>query len=101
MKILVLEFLFNKASGLQACNFIKKRLQHGFFPVKFLKTPILKNICERLSLKRDINETDKIEKNCKLCNISNNRLYRLCQIKNGTRVCCYLEAIVSKMFSSL
>ena len=33
---------------LQACNFIKKGLQHRRFPLnimKFLKTPILKNIC--------------------------------------------------------
>ena len=40
-------------SGHQACNFIKKRLQHMCFPVKFhkfLRTPILKNICERLLL---------------------------------------------------
>ena len=38
---------------LQACNFIKKRLQHSYFPVKFtkfLRTPILKNICQRLLL---------------------------------------------------
>ena len=36
---------------LQACNFIKKRLLHMCFPVniaKFLRTPILKNIFERL-----------------------------------------------------
>ena len=36
-----------------ACNFIKKRLQHRSFPVKFaklLRTPILNNICERLLL---------------------------------------------------
>ena len=36
-----------------ACNFIKKRLQHWHFPVKFakfLKTSILKNIWERLLL---------------------------------------------------
>ena len=35
------------------CNFIKKRLQHGYFPVnitKFLRTPILKNTCEGLLL---------------------------------------------------
>ena len=34
-------------------NFIKNRLQHRCFPVKFakfLRTPILKNICERLLL---------------------------------------------------
>ena len=34
-----------------ACNFIKKRLRRRCFPVNianFLRTPILKNICERL-----------------------------------------------------
>ena len=39
--------------GLKTCNFIKKRLHHRFFPVKFtkvLRAPILKNICERLLL---------------------------------------------------
>ena len=38
---------------MKACNFIKKRLQRRCFPVKFakfLRTPILKNICERLLL---------------------------------------------------
>ena len=47
MKTPVLESLFNKVAGL------KKRLQHKCFPVnivKFLKTPILKNIYERLLL---------------------------------------------------
>ena len=41
-----------KNAGLQSWNFIKKRLQHGVFPkniAKFLRTPVLKNICERLS----------------------------------------------------
>ena len=40
-------------AGLQVCNFIKKRLQRWCFPVNtanFLRTPILKNICERLLL---------------------------------------------------
>ena len=32
-----LECLFNNVSGLQACNFIMKRLKHGSFPVKFVK----------------------------------------------------------------
>ena len=38
----VLESLFNKAACLQTCSFIKRRLQHGRFPVniaKFLRTP--------------------------------------------------------------
>ena len=45
--------LFNKFAVLQACNFIKQRPQHRCFPVrfaKFLRTPILKNICKRLLL---------------------------------------------------
>ena len=36
-----------------ACNFINKRLRHKYFPVKFakfLRTPMLKSICERLLL---------------------------------------------------
>ena len=40
-------------ADLQVCNFIKKRLQSWCFPVntaKFLRTHILKNICERLLL---------------------------------------------------
>ena len=48
-KTSVLESLFNKAAGLKACSLIKKRLQHKCFPLKFakfLKIPILKNICD-------------------------------------------------------
>ena len=42
---------FNKVTGNQACNFIKKRLQHRYFLAnikKFIRRPTLKNICERL-----------------------------------------------------
>ena len=49
----VLESLFNGVPGLKACDFIEKRLQHRCFPVKFakyLRRPILKNICKRLLL---------------------------------------------------
>ena len=49
----VLESLLNKVACLQAWNFIKKGLQHWCFHVKFakfLRTPILKNICQRLLL---------------------------------------------------
>ena len=38
---------------LQACKFVEKRLKHWCFPLhvrKFLRTPILKNISERLLL---------------------------------------------------
>ena len=37
----VLESLFNKVRGIQACNFIKKRLQHRCFLVKL--APFLQN----------------------------------------------------------
>ena len=51
----MLESLFNKVVNklIKLINFIKKRLQHRCFPVKcmkFLRTPILKNICKRLLL---------------------------------------------------
>ena len=49
----MLESFFNRVSGLQACNFIKKRLQNRCFSVdiaKFLRTSIFKKICERLLL---------------------------------------------------
>ena len=36
-KIHVLESLFKKASGPQACNLIKKRLQHRYFPVNLAR----------------------------------------------------------------
>ena len=45
--------LFSKVAGLKACEFIKRRLQHRCFPMKFtkfLRTPILKTICGRLLL---------------------------------------------------
>ena len=45
---------FNKNAGLQTCSLIKKRLQHRWFLAnidKFLRTPILKNYCERLLLR--------------------------------------------------
>ena len=43
----VLEPLFDKVTGSQACNFIKKRLLRKCFPVKFakfLRTLFLENI---------------------------------------------------------
>ena len=42
----VLESLFNKVAGIQVCNFIKKRFEHGRSPVniaKFLTASFLKN----------------------------------------------------------
>ena len=51
VKQLCWSLFFNKNADLQSWNFIKKRLQHRCFPVniaKSLRTPVLKNICERL-----------------------------------------------------
>ena len=50
----VFESVFNKAAGRQgfkSVTLLKRDFQHRCFPViiaKFLRTPILKNICERL-----------------------------------------------------
>ena len=49
----MLKSLFNKVADLKVWNFIKKKFQHRCFPVniaKFLKSLILKNICEQLHL---------------------------------------------------
>ena len=49
--------LFNKIAGLQACNVIKTMLQHRYFLWNLqylLRVPILKNICKRLLLEKDV-----------------------------------------------
>ena len=49
----VMDSLFNQVAALQVCNFIKKRFQQRCFSMKiakFLKTPVLKKICEWLLL---------------------------------------------------
>ena len=49
----MLESLFKEVTGMKACNFIKKILQHMCFAVKFAKflsSPVLKNFCKRLLL---------------------------------------------------
>ena len=49
----VLELLFNIVAWLEDCNCITKRFQRKYFLVnivKFLRTSILKNICERLHI---------------------------------------------------
>ena len=49
----LLKYLFNRVACLKICNFLKKRLQHRYFPMeftKYLRKPILKNICEQLLL---------------------------------------------------
>ena len=59
-KIPELKSLFNKAAGLEVCNFIKKRRQLRCFSLniaKFLRTAIRKNICERLLLRVPLHVT--------------------------------------------
>ena len=49
----LLESLFHNVPGVQTSSFIKKILLHWCFPMKFakfLRTPILKKVCERLLL---------------------------------------------------
>ena len=47
----MLEYFLHKVADLQACNFVKKRLlQWCFRAAKFSRTPILKNVGERLIL---------------------------------------------------
>ena len=55
-KTSVVEPRFKNFAGLEAYNLIKKDFSTGLFPVnteKFLRTPILKNICEQLLLQSD------------------------------------------------
>ena len=44
----VLESLFNKVAGLNACNFVKNRLQHRCFAMKFVKFLITPFLTEHL-----------------------------------------------------
>ena len=44
----MLESLFNKIAGVQACSFIKKRLQHSYFPVNIVTLLKNTNFQERL-----------------------------------------------------
>ena len=49
----MLESFLNKVGGLKACNFIKKRLQHRFFPVniaKLFRAPIFREHLQWLHL---------------------------------------------------
>ena len=57
------ESLFNKAAGPQVNKFIEKRLQQRCFPLnisKFLRTSILKKICERVRLNRVLYVSHKV-----------------------------------------
>ena len=66
----VLESLFKEVAGLQACNFIKNRIQHRCFPVnitKFLRTPFFKEHLRWLLLKSILH---KIQRNAELYLVS-------------------------------
>ena len=82
---------FNKNAGLQALSFIKKKLEHRCFFAnieKLLRTPILKNICERLLLRVSLerfptwtnnigSEEDFFSKIKQNKNLSNTKLYEI------------------------
>ena len=68
----VLDSLFSKVSGLKACNFIKKRLQNSYFPVKFVKILRTTFFTERLRwlllfiMGKKRNGTNKVKRDKKL-----------------------------------
>ena len=69
---IALESLSNKVAALKASSFIKKRLQHRYFPVniaEFLRTPISKNICERLLLIISSSSWKSISDKCLTCSV--------------------------------
>ena len=95
----VFESLFNKVVGLQACNFLEKRLQQRYFPekyAKFLRTPILKNICKRLLL--------NVENFKQLSKENAAKLFKDFKIKNATTdkysfiYVLYYKEIISSLF---
>ena len=62
-KHLCQSLFFNKVAGLRYVTLLKKRLWHRCFPVNFVKrlrTPILKNFCERLVLVSGRTTTQKL-----------------------------------------
>ena len=68
-----LESFFNKVTGPQACHFIEKSLQHGFFPVNNGK--FFKNTCfeERLRTFASIHGT----KHCQFKEIILNNIFKV------------------------
>ena len=105
---------FAKFTGKHLCQSLFNKVA-DFRPLswefaKFLRTPIFIEHLRWLLLfisisiclfKHDINESDKVENIVSCAMLPIIILYRLCQIKNGTRICCYPEAVVSKVFSVL
>ena len=90
-----LESLFNKVSGLEACNFIKKRFQHRFFPGRFaksLRTPILKSSCEQLLLELII---VFLKKSWELRNRQLRNWQRNLFSEFFGLICCYIQNIYS------
>ena len=85
-KHLCRSLFLNKNAGLQSWHFIEKRLQQRCFPLniaKSLRTPVLKNICERLfkwfltwanNIKSNIESEEEIFSKTKQKNRSKNQL---------------------------
>ena len=77
-KTVVLDSLLKKFADPRTFNFIKKRLKHSCFSVKsekFLRTPILKNICERLLLSFGVQAINNFRK--KFDKVLNTRLIKI------------------------
>ena len=79
-----MESHFNKFVGLQACNFIKKRIQYRYFPVnfaKFLRTPFLQNTSSRLLLKfGDFNYPQPFPTDIYLLKVKKRNITKRCEI---------------------
>ena len=73
----VLEAPFNKSAGLDAHNFIKKRLQHSYFPVKFSKLlrPPSTGHLQWLLLKRSRRKSFSVSF-AKRCSVNMQQIYR-------------------------
>ena len=80
----VLESFFNNVAGLEACSFIKNRLQQCFpmKTAKFLSTPFLKNICERLLFSYAVFIKKYSQRKCMLISEKRNSLVKLLFSRN-------------------
>ena len=64
---LLTSFFFNKVPAWRSATLLKQRLRHRCFSenfAKFLRTPILLNICERLLLKTEASRVTTRPEDC-------------------------------------
>ena len=85
--------LFNKVAGLRIVTLLKNRLWHRCFSVnftKFIRTSILKNICERLLLVAGWRTTQKLS--------SRNLLLLTCPVYINISVASFFPFIYLRFF---